>query len=137
MIASLKVEYSLRVLAQLARRHKPGTVVRIEDLAKAEAIPANYLVQLLNELREGELVASKRGKAGGYRLARNPSDISLQDVLAVVEPSLGKTRVTVKGASGPQVAALWREVSRRLEAELDKVTLAHLMRGGDGGDWEI
>ncbi len=137
MIASLKVEYSLRVLAQLARRHKPGTVVRIEDLAKAEAIPANYLVQLLNELREGGLVASKRGKAGGYRLARNPADISLQDVLAVVEPSLGKTKVTVKGASGPQVASLWREVSRRLEAELGKVTLAHLMRGGEGGDWEI
>lgn len=137
MIASLKVEYSLRVLAQLARRHKPGTVVRIEDLAKAEAIPANYLVQLLNELREGELVASKRGKAGGYRLARNPSDISLQDILAVVEPALGKTKVTVKGASGPQVASLWREVSRRLEAELEKVTLAHLMRGGEGGDWEI
>jgi Rrf2 family protein len=137
MIASLKVEYSLRVLAQLARRQKPGAVVRIEDLAKAEAIPANYLVQLLNELREGELVLSKRGKAGGYRLARNPADITLQQVLAVVEPSLGKTRVTVKGASGPQVAGLWRELSRRLEGELSKLTIAHLMRASEGGDWEI
>ena len=137
MIASLKVEYSLRVLAQLARRQKPGSVVRIEDLAKAEAIPANYLVQLLNELREGELVVSKRGKAGGYRLARNPADITLQQVLAVVEPSLGKTRVTVKGASGPQVAGLWRELSRRLEGELSKLTIAHPMRASEGGDWEI
>lgn len=137
MIASLKVEYSLRVLAQLARRHSPGTVVRIEDLAKAEAIPANYLVQLLNELREGGLVVSKRGKAGGYRLARSPSEISLQEVLSVVEPSLGRTRVTVKGASGPQVAALWRELSRRLDAETSKLTIAQLARGGEGGDWEI
>ena len=137
MIASLKVEYSLRVLAQLARRHAPGPVVRIEDLAKAEAIPANYLVQLLNELREGGLVTSKRGKAGGYRLARSPSEISLQEVLSVVEPSLGRTRVTVKGASGPQVAALWRELSRRLDAETSKLTIAQLARGGEGGDWEI
>lgn len=137
MIASLKVEYSLRVLAQLARRHSPGKVVRIEDLAKAEAIPANYLVQLLNELREGGLVVSKRGKAGGYRLARVPSEITLQEVLAVVEPSLGRTRVTVKGSSGPQVAALWRELSRRLEAETSKLTIAQLARGGEGGDWEI
>ena len=137
MIASLKTEYSLRVLAQLARRHKPGAVARIEDLAKAEAVPANYLVQLLNELREGGLVESRRGKAGGYRLARNPADITLRQVLEVVEPSLGKTKVNVKGASGPQVAALWRELSRRFEAELGKVTVAQLMRGGDGGDWEI
>lgn len=137
MIASLKVEYSLRVLAQLARRQAPGAVVRIEDLARAEAIPANYLVQLLNELREGGLVTSKRGKAGGYRLARAPSEITLQQVLSLVEPGLGRTRVTVKGASGPQVAALWRELSRRLDAETSKLTIAQLARGGEGGDWEI
>lgn len=64
MKASLKLEYSLRVLAQLARRNKGNTVTRIEELAKLEAIPQNYLVQLLNELREGGLVDSRRGKAG-------------------------------------------------------------------------
>jgi len=43
----------------------------------------------------------------------------------------------VKGASGPQVAGLWRELSRRLEGELSKLTIAHLMRASEGGDWEI
>ena len=88
MKASLKLEYSLRVLSQLARKNKGGAVTRVEELAKLEAIPRNYLVQLLNELREGGLVDSKRGKTGGYRLAKAPEDISLKQVLAVVEPDL-------------------------------------------------
>ena len=109
MKASLKLEYSLRVLAQLARRNKGNAVTRIEELARLEDIPPNYLVQLLNELREGGLVDSKRGKTGGYRLARPAEDITLKQVLAVVEPDLVATKITLKGASGPQVATLWRE----------------------------
>ena len=108
MKASLKLEYSLRVLSQLARRHRGTAVTRIEELARLEDIPANYLVQLLNELREGGLVVSKRGKTGGYRLAKSAEEISLKQVLAVVEPDLVTTKITLKGASGPQVAALWR-----------------------------
>ena len=63
MKASLKLEYSLRVLSQLARRHRGTAVTRIEELAKLEDIPANYLVQLLNELREGGLVVSIRSRS--------------------------------------------------------------------------
>jgi Rrf2 family protein len=126
MKASLKLEYSLRVLSQLARRHRGTSVTRIEELAKLEDIPPNYLVQLLNELREGGLVDSKRGKSGGYRLARSPEDITLRQVLEVVEPDLIETKITLKGASGPQVASLWREVSKRFDKSLAGFTVAQL-----------
>ncbi|MEO0039818.1 MAG: hypothetical protein RIS38_766 [Verrucomicrobiota bacterium] len=126
MKASLKLEYSLRVLSQLARRHRGTSVTRIEELAKLEDIPANYLVQLLNELREGGLVDSKRGKTGGYRLARSPEDITLRQVLEVVEPDLIETKITLKGASGPQVASLWREISKRFDKSLTGFTVAQL-----------
>jgi Rrf2 family cysteine metabolism transcriptional repressor len=126
MKASLKLEYSLRVLSQLARRHRGTAVTRIEELAKLEDIPPNYLVQLLNELREGGLVDSKRGKSGGYRLARSPEDITLRQVLEVVEPDLIETKITLKGASGPQVASLWREVSKRFDKSLAGFTVAQL-----------
>ena len=126
MKASLKLEYSLRVLSQLARRHRGTEVTRIEELAKLEDIPPNYLVQLLNELREGGLVDSKRGKSGGYRLARSPEDITLRQVLEVVEPDLIETKITLKGASGPQVASLWREVSKRFDKSLAGFTVAQL-----------
>ena len=137
MKASLKLEYSLRVLSQLARKNKGGAVTRVEELAKLEAIPRNYLVQLLNELREGGLVDSKRGKTGGYRLAKAPEDISLKQVLAVVEPDLIDTKITLKGASGPQVAALWREVSQRFDKSLGGFTVAQLALTVAGTDVEI
>ena len=137
MKASLKLEYSLRVLSQLARKNKGGAVTRVEELAKLEAIPRNYLVQLLNELREGGLVDSKRGKTGGYRLAKAPEDISLKQVLAVVEPDLIDTKITLKGASGPQVAALWREVSKRFSKSLAGFTVAQLALTEAGTDFEI
>jgi len=129
MKASLKLEYSLRVLSQLARRHRGTAVTRIEELARLEDIPANYLVQLLNELREGGLVVSKRGKTG--------EDISLKQVLAVVEPELVETKITLKGASGPQVAALWREVSKRFDKSLTGFTVAQLALSESGTDFEI
>lgn len=137
MKASLKLEYSLRVLSQLARKNKGGVVTRVEELAKLEAIPRNYLVQLLNELREGGLVDSKRGKTGGYRLAKAPEDISLKQVLAVVEPDLIDTKITLKGASGPQVAGLWREVSKRFDKSLAGFTVAQLALTEAGTDFEI
>jgi Rrf2 family cysteine metabolism transcriptional repressor len=137
MKASLKLEYSLRVLSQLARKNKGGAVTRVEELAKLEAIPRNYLVQLLNELREGGLVDSKRGKTGGYRLAKAPEDITLRQVLAVVEPDLIDTKITLKGASGPQVAALWREVSKRFDKSLAGFTVAQLALTESGTDFEI
>ena len=137
MKASLKLEYSLRVLAQLARRNKGAAVTRIEELANAESIPSNYLVQLLNELREGGLVDSKRGKTGGYRLARPADEITLRQVLAVVEPDLVQTKITLKGDSGPAVASLWREVSKRFEKALNGFTVAQLATDGEGADWEI
>ncbi len=137
MKASLKLEYSLRVLSQLARRHRGTAVTRIEELAKLEDIPANYLVQLLNELREGGLVVSKRGKTGGYRLAKDAEDITLKQVLAVVEPDLVTTKITLKGASGPQVASLWREVSKRFEKSLMGFTVAQLALSDESNDFEI
>lgn len=137
MKASLKLEYSLRVLAQLARRKKGNAVTRIEELARLEAIPQNYLVQLLNELREGGLVDSKRGKTGGYRLSRNAEDITLKNVLSVVEPDLIETKITLKGNSGPQVANLWRELSKRFDKSLTGFTVAQLAQSEASGDWEI
>ena len=137
MKASLKLEYSLRVLAQLARRKKGNAVTRIEELARLEAIPQNYLVQLLNELREGGLVDSKRGKTGGYRLSRNAEDITLKNVLSVVEPDLIETKFTLTGNSGPQVANLWRELSKRFDKSLAGFTVAQLAQSEASGDWEI
>jgi DNA-binding IscR family transcriptional regulator len=63
---SVKVDYACRVLAQLARRHGREDLAHIEELAKIEAVPATYLVQILGELRTGvlELGAAVEGQSG-------------------------------------------------------------------------
>ena len=85
MKLSVKVDYACRVLAQLARHHGEERLAHIEELAKLEAVPANYLVQILSELRNVGLITSRRGKQGGYALARPPDRITLYDIVKLIE----------------------------------------------------
>lgn len=127
MKLSLKVEYACRVLAQLARCYKEGHLTHIEDLAEAEAIPKNYLVQILSELRSGGLITSRRGKQGGYALVREPEKISLHEIIQVVDAELLELRFTKKGQSGPKVAAVWQKISDDFEKTTGQYTLQSFM----------
>ena len=88
MKLSHKLEYACRVLAQLGRSYGQEKLAHIDRLAEAEAIPANYLVQILNELRTSGLITSKRGKQGGYALAHEPGKISLAQIIHAVDSEL-------------------------------------------------
>jgi Rrf2 family protein len=75
MKISVKVDYACRVMAELARLHGTGELAQIEHLARTEAVPANFLAQILGKLRTAGLITSRRGNLGGYTLARPPEDI--------------------------------------------------------------
>jgi Rrf2 family cysteine metabolism transcriptional repressor len=75
-----KSQYALRALFELATRSEVGPV-RIEDIAKAQAIPQRFLEVVLNELKHSGLVEARRGPRGGYLLARLPRDITVADVI--------------------------------------------------------
>jgi Rrf2 family transcriptional regulator, cysteine metabolism repressor len=85
MKLSVKVDYACRVLAQLGRMHDTDELAHIEELARIEGVPANYLVQILSELRNGGVITSRRGKQGGYALARAPEAITLWEVVRLIE----------------------------------------------------
>ena len=120
---SVKVDYACRVLAQLARQHGKAELAHIEELARHEAVPANYLVQILSELRNGGLITSRRGKQGGYALARRPDEISLLDIIKVVEGELLEIPSIGGGQSGRGVNQIWKELRTKLEAETRALTL--------------
>lgn len=124
---SVKVEYACRVLAQLARLHGSRELAHIEKLAKIEAIPANYLVQILSELRAGGLIVSRRGKQGGYALARAPETISLYEVVTLVDGDLLELANPPVGHSGRRVNLVWQELRRLLEEKARAVTLDMLV----------
>lgn len=127
MKISLKLEYACRVLAQMGQRYGSGEWAQIEELAQVESVPRNYLVQILNMLRNGGLLDSRRGKQGGYTLAKPPAEITLHDVVAIVEPELISARAALEGESGPQVAEVWNTLSVRIAAYLKKTTITALI----------
>ena len=69
MRMSAKAEYAVRAMIQLASADE-GAVVKTDDLAKAQGIPPQFLVDILSDLRTDRLVHSRRGREGGYELAR-------------------------------------------------------------------
>ncbi|HLP00982.1 MAG TPA: Rrf2 family transcriptional regulator [Opitutaceae bacterium] len=132
MKLSVKVEYACRVLAHIARLHAKGELAHIETMAEEEAVPANYMVQILGELREGGLIHSRRGKQGGYTLARTPDQITLFDIVSLIDGALLEFGAGKQGRSGKRVAAAWNEVRDVMEAKARAITLDKLaLHGGE------
>ena len=81
---SQTAEYALRAVVCLAQNpEKPLTTTEIAKLTK---VPEHYLAKVLHELARGEIVVSKRGLHGGFVLAHSPDELSLLDVIDVVDP---------------------------------------------------
>jgi Rrf2 family protein len=87
MRVSAKAEYAVRAMVELACA-SDGSWVSADDLATAQAIPAPFLVDILAELRGGGLVHGKRGRDGGYALARPAWAISVAEVLRCIDGPL-------------------------------------------------
>lgn len=133
MKISRKVEYASRVLAQLARCHGSRKMPHIEELADAENVPANYLVQILNELRNAGLIQSRRGKQGGYILARPPAEITIADIIRAIDGELMECSGDEKGESGRGVVNVLNAVARDFEAGAKKRTLKDII-GSDASE---
>mgnify|MGYP002622146514 FL=1 len=85
MKISAKTEYACIAMLELSARYAAEDLVRIRDIAEAHAIPSRFLVQILLQLKAAGLVESTRGASGGYRLARSPEEITLADVVEVID----------------------------------------------------
>ena len=84
MSVSLKCQYGLRALFELSRRYGEG-LVGIPEIAGAQAIPQRFLENIMNQLRQGGFVESRRGKGGGFTLARSPESITVGDIIQFID----------------------------------------------------
>lgn len=107
----------------MARLHGTGELAQIDHLAKVEAVPANFLAQILGELRNGGLVTSKRGIQGGYALARAPDQISLYDVVKVIDGEFLELSGNEAGRSGRRLKQVWTEIRGVLDERAKSYTL--------------
>lgn len=82
---SQKAKYALRALIALAKSHGDDGTQFISDIAEEQRIPKKFLEQILLDLKHHGIVASRRGKAGGYMLLKGPSAITFGEVLRIVD----------------------------------------------------
>ena len=139
MLVSAKAEYACLAVMELALRHGGRRPVRLPEIADRHAIPHRFLVQILLQLKGAGLVASTRGAAGGYHLARDPGDVTLADVLDVVDPpeTAGGSR---KKDVSPLLAALrdkWDEINSARREVLESTTVSDLVAAGQGIQYVI
>jgi len=137
MRISAKVDYALRASIELAA--VAPEQVKGERLATAQAIPHKFLENILADLRNGGLVASQRGADGGYRLARPATEITVADVIRVVEGPIASVRgerpdeLVYEGTAAP-LRDTWIELRTAMRGVLEQTTLADLVeRGRTGG----
>jgi Rrf2 family protein len=130
---SAKAEYAVRAMVQLAAA-PTGVLVKTEDLAKAQGIPPQFLVDILSDLRTDRLVRSQRGRDGGYELGRSASQISIADVLRCTDGPLASVRDIGLGDLsyfGPTVALtdVWRALRASMRSVLEQTSLADVASG--------
>jgi len=127
---SVKSDYAARAVLGLARHHPDGIALRVEDLAAEQGIPANYLVQILIELKAQGIARSVRGKEGGYLLARGPAEISLGDVLRAVHGTVFDTPALSDPECPAELRRAWLKLQRTLELAADGISFQDLLEEG-------
>lgn len=122
-----KLDYACRVLLQLARRYDTGSLSQLEELAQCEDVSANFLAQILTDFRRSGIVESRRGKEGGYLLARPPATITLYEIIVLIEGKLLEYSKTDKGCSAALTCMAWNKLESVLLKESQSLTLDKLL----------
>lgn len=131
MKISAKTEYACIAMLELASRYGSGEPVRIRRIAERHDVPPRFLVQILLQLKGAGLVASTRGAAGGYHLIQPPNEVSLGQVMEVIEGgSRENGKSSAASPNSPAVKALmraWKDVGAMEQEMLNKITFAELL----------
>ncbi|UGT59458.1 RrF2 family transcriptional regulator [Nocardia asteroides] len=130
MHITARVDYAVRTLLEIARGQAAGSV-KADAIATAQQIPPKVLETVLGELRRGDLVTSRRGPDGGYRLARPAAEISVADVIRAVESPLASVRgqrpenVKYAGVAEP-LRQVWIALRVNIRSVLENVSIADI-----------
>src|SRR5499427_5516056 len=134
MKLSLRGEYALRALLVLGLNYGEA-VTRIGTISEQQNIPKRFLEQILNDLKAAGLVQSRRGVAGGYRLARPPEKITLASVVRHIEGALAPVscvsekfyeKCSCPDESRCAIRSVMKEIRAAVVQIAERVTVAEL-----------
>jgi Rrf2 family protein len=128
---SAKAEYACVAMVELAIKHPLNQPVQIKNIAQIHGISPRFLVQILLQLKAAGLVDSSRGAAGGYQLARPPEEITLANIVHVIDRAQEFPSALNSLPRSLVVQALrtvWGSVSSAELAILEKTRLSNLVQ---------
>ncbi len=131
MKMSTKGRYAVRILLSIARYQKNGPVPK-KIIAAEEGISADYIEQIIVPLKNDGLCVGIRGVKGGFKLAKDPADITVYDILAASEGVMKMVdcdQLDCAGRDKNQCATrpVWEGASRVLQEFFEKITLKDLV----------
>lgn len=135
MRISTRGEYGVRAMFHLTLHYGKGPIP-VRTIAEEQGIPEYYLEQLIGALRRAGLVDSVRGAQGGYTLARPPEEITVGDIIRVLEGPITPMECLDNvdsenkcGVFGPcAMRNMWQRLKDSMESVLDTTTLASLVQ---------
>ena len=130
MRLTTKGQYAVRAVVVLAT-HTGDKPVALKEISVEEGISLPYLEQLFVKLRRGNLVSSVRGPGGGYVLAKDPKDISVGEVIAVVEEPLNPVACLDEGSDCARAETcitqkVWKGLGDRIKDFLGSIAIEDL-----------
>jgi Rrf2 family protein len=133
MHVTAKADYAVRAVVELAAG-SPDSPRKVDEVARAQAIPLSFLENILTQLRSAGIVRSQRGLKGGYWLARPAQELSLAQVIRAVEGPLVGVRglrpeeISYEG-SAQSLQQVWIALRANLRKVLEHVTVADVASG--------
>ena len=127
MKLSVKSDYAARAVLGLCQHVDSRQAIRVEQLADEQGLPANYLVQILIELKSQQIVKSQRGKEGGYLLARPPAEITFGDVLRCIHGEVFDSPALNDPKCPFELSSTWKTLQRTLDETADGINFQALL----------
>jgi Rrf2 family protein len=133
MKISTKGRYALRVMMDIAL-HDNGDYISLKDISKRQNITVKYLEQIVSGLNKSGFLLSMRGNNGGYRLAREPKDCNVGDILRTVEGSFTPIECVADDTGNPcpmsescSTLSFWAGLDKVVNNYINSFTLQDLM----------
>ena len=139
MKVSTRGDYASRALLSLALHAEASGPTSVRDIAERTGLPQPYLEQILLALKGAGLVRSKRGVGGGYVLARDPSEITLGQIVSAVDGPIAVGDFGEPHKNGAcdhegqcMLLVVWSEAGELMRSHLDSFTLADMVARARG-----